>query len=524
MPTVREEEVERNNIKSMQKKENVTVNKLPDPNIDETLLEETFRSKNLTTEEHELDTGKTEGDVDDNDDGDDLEEFRIATFGRSTFGTSILEDETTVKEGILLRSGDNILSAAKSTSLITALSSELNWPLDSNHCDDEQQLEKCPFFVNEFCENCFAMRINSQYLNEKNATLADSYEGQKTNEKEQMITGKAQCMPSFSIENSASYSLREAMLAQFTDTKNCFMNSLQNLRESFDEKLCSLERILTSQSKGNTNGKMSKLLEHMATDEKSTVEDRLKMAKELQEYIAILEGQCENVNFVVQSEVHELGDKIKALQETVEKFLTDLKASLNSWRKIEEDKVQEVERTNLKSTKKELKNLKKKQDELKLTLEQNQELRWEMQKTAGCLQKANEDLRSENASMQKILQFECENAVRAFRIIESISARMNNLMDDNAALKDKLIILEEKNKTLQEKLNSEPCEYNAIEQWKEMVTFLKKENTRLEKACNNADQEVGLLKQQMFNLIHTNDKVQIKKLSENEGTISRGPD
>ncbi|KAK6106717.1 hypothetical protein QQG55_25335 [Brugia pahangi] len=305
----------------------------------------------------------------------------------------------------------------------------------------------------------------------------------------------------FTNEKSKLDSLQEVMLTQFSENKNCFSSLLQDFQNKWADTLCSVTEFTKTKSEENRNGAMLKMLRHIE-DLQEKLND--KWSKDSDEMHSCLKEQYLTVTSF-QAEMQEMSNKIKILHESVEKDFKNLNVLLDSFQGREAKQLEHSE---------------KEANTFKQICEHGEEIMQGLQRSVQHLQKIEEDIRSQNTALYKNLDFGSENFAPVIDVTENLTREKDKLENENAALRSTIFILERENIDLKE-MRKITVQEKKVQELEHRLNLLQKENERLGKACDDADEEVGDLKEQIFELLRVNAKLQAKMHGEDEEAVNR---
>lgn len=340
---------------------------------------------------------------------------------------------------------------------------------------------------------------------------------------EQAVAEKVKWETLFATERSKFDGLQGTLSTHFSENRKCFMDLFQDFQKSMAEKLCSLMQVFTdSQSKEDFEREVSIMLKRITTNQENSSNEWVKATGELHESIASLEEQRRAANASMKSELQKMSGEVATLQRVVEKILTNSSTLLDSYQKVEENALEETEqKKQLETLKSELEELKWERATLKVTCEHGEQLQQELQKQVEFLQGTTKDLRLEIDSERRNLDYERENVTRAFRVAENLTAEKDQLASEIAILKDRILKFEEESSEWKEKRILLAEQAAKIEELEDMVRMLERENERMKKACDDADTEVGGLREQLFELLQTNVNLGTGKNDESVAAINQ---
>ncbi|VDK66699.1 unnamed protein product [Onchocerca ochengi] len=282
----------------------------------------------------------------------------------------------------------------------------------------------------------------------------------------------------FTSEKSRLDSLQEVMLAQFCENKNYFSNLLQKLNEEWS-----------------------------------------KDSNELQGYTSRLKEQHLTVTSLLKSEMQKMSNKIEMLHESIEK---NSNALLNNLQAVDTIKDQEVKhKTLMDSIKNQLRDYEREKDNFKEMREHGEEMKEDLRKMVEQLKKVEEGIKFEYEALHKNLDFERDNFARVISVTENLIMEKDKLENENTGLRNTIFRLTGENTNFKEIEKTSNQQDKKIEELEHRLDLLEKENERLGKACDDADEEVGDLKQQIFELLRINAKLQAEMHGESEEAINR---
>uniref|UniRef100_A0A915Q590 Uncharacterized protein n=1 Tax=Setaria digitata TaxID=48799 RepID=A0A915Q590_9BILA len=310
----------------------------------------------------------------------------------------------------------------------------------------------------------------------------------------------------FLNEKSNLDSLQEVLISQFSENRNYISDLFQDFRKNWTD-------ILYNLSGKNRDNAILEMLQHMIDLQEKLNEKWSKAPNELFESTTCLKKQHDAVTSSVKLEMQKMDAKIELLREAMEKVLENSNSLLDGLRKDDQKKGQEDEYKSLiVSFKNEWEEQEKEKNVFKKICKCGEDMIQELKRTIERLQKAEEDLKSQNAALSEGLNFECGNFARAIHAAKNLIVENNKLENDNVELKNQISVMTKENTDLKDKKTDE---------LEHRLHLLQKENERLEKACDEADEEVGDLKQQIFELLRMNAKLEAEMRGENEEAVNR---
>ncbi|MCP9260854.1 hypothetical protein DINM_004262 [Dirofilaria immitis] len=321
----------------------------------------------------------------------------------------------------------------------------------------------------------------------------------------------------FTSEKSRLDSFQEMMLVQFSENKNCFSNLLQDFQKKWADILCSVAGPTRKEFEENRNHAMLEILHHIADLQEKLNGKWSKNLDELQQCFSHLKEQDLILTSFLKSEMQKVNDKIEMLHESIGK---NLNAILDNLQADDAIKNQEAKHRSLvDSIKNHLDDYKRERDGFNEICGHSEEMMQDLKRTIEQLQKVQEGIRSENATLYKNLDFGRENFARIIRITENLTLGNDKLENENIESTTFRLAKENTSFKQVEKMSTE--QDKKIEELEHRLNLLQKENERLGKACDDADDEVGDLKQQIFELLHVNAKLQAEMYGESEEAINR---
>ncbi|VBB27926.1 unnamed protein product [Acanthocheilonema viteae] len=329
---------------------------------------------------------------------------------------------------------------------------------------------------------------------------------------EEVVKEKKKWEILFTNEKSRFDGLQEMILTQFCENKNCFSNLLQDFQSKWADTLYSMTELARSKSEENRNCAMLEMLHHIADLQEKLNKKWLMDSSELQKYNAYLKEQ----HLIVasfQTEMQEMRNKIEMLHGSIEKDFKNSSALLDSFQGGE------AKHKSLRdSIKKQLGHYKKERDIFKEICEHSEDVIQELRMTVEHLQKVEEDMRSQNAVLCKKLDFGSESFAD---MTENLTKGKDKLEDENATLRNMVSRLTKENTNLKEMEKMLTEQNKKAEELQHRLNLLQKENERLGKACDDADEEVSDLKQQIFELLRINARLQAEMHGESEEAVNR---
>ncbi|VDO26471.1 unnamed protein product [Onchocerca flexuosa] len=331
--------------------------------------------------------------------------------------------------------------------------------------------------INIICQDIpqFEMLIETVAQHEK---LAKNELKQLEAMMEEAMNEKKKWEKLFTSEKSRLDSLQEVMLTQFCENKNYFSNLLQKLNEEWSKDL-----------------------------------------NELQGYTSCLKEQHLTVTSLLKSEMQKMSNKIEMLLESIEK---NSNALLNNLQADDTLKDQEAKHKSLMDfVKNQLRDYEREKDTFKEMREHSEEMKQDLKKMIEQLQKVEEGIKFENAALHKNLGFERDNFARIIHVTENLIMEKDKLENKDTGIKSTISRLTGENTDFKETEKASNQQEKKIEELEHKLNLLQKENERLGKACDDADEEVGDLKQQIFELLRINAKLQAEMHGESEEAINR---
>ncbi|EFO27352.1 hypothetical protein LOAG_01122 [Loa loa] len=299
---------------------------------------------------------------------------------------------------------------------------------------------------------------------------------------EEVVEEKKKWEMLFTNEKSRLDSLQDVMLAQFCENKNYFSNLLQDFQNKWADMLHSVTQLPRTESEENRNCAVLEILHHIENLQEKLNEKWSKDSNELQRCIACLKEQHLIVTSF-QAELQEMRNRIEMLHETVQKDFKNSSALLCSL--------------------------------------QGREVKQDLKRMVEHLQKVEEDIKPQNTVFCKNLDFGLKNFGPVIHVTENLTREKDNLENENVTLKNTISKLERENRDLKQMEEMYTLQDKKTEELEHRLNLLQKENERLGKACDDADEEVSDLKEQIFELLRVNAKLQAEMHGESEDTVNR---
>uniref|UniRef100_A0A0R3RR31 TATA element modulatory factor n=1 Tax=Elaeophora elaphi TaxID=1147741 RepID=A0A0R3RR31_9BILA len=336
---------------------------------------------------------------------------------------------------------------------------------------------------------------------------------------EEVMEEKKKWETLFINEKSRLDSLQEMMLAQFCENKNFFSNLLQDFQSKWTDILCFVNELAKAKSEENQNCATLEMLHHIADLQEKSKEKQAMDSNELKKCSDYLQKQ-HLIVASLQSEIQETNDKIVMLHESIAQNFKNSSALLDSWqsREAKQESLMDF-------VKSQLEHYEKEKDVFDEKCKHSEEMMkvgffresciisyyiqsHVLKKTVKHLQKVEKDIRSQNTVLCKNLDSGFGNFASTIQIAENFTREKDKLEDENAALKNTT-----------EKMSIQ--QNKKFEELEHRLNLLQKENERLEIACDDADDEVSDLKQQIFELLRVNAKLQAQMRGESEEAVNR---
>ncbi|CAG9533649.1 unnamed protein product [Cercopithifilaria johnstoni] len=368
--------------------------------------------------------------------------------------------------------------------------------------------------VNIICQDIpqFETLVETVALHEK---LARNELKQLKATMEEVVEEKNKWEMLFTNEKSRLDNLQEMILAQFYENKDCFSNLLQDFQNKWADTLYSLTELVKSKSEENRNCAMLEMLHHIADLQEKLNEKWLMDLSELQKCNTCLKEQHLIITSF-QAEIQEIRNKIGMLHDSIEEGLKNSSALLDSLQSREANHESLMD-----SIKKQLGHYEKEKDVFKEICEHSEEVMHDLKMTVEHLQKVEEDIRCQNTALCKNLDFGGENFAQVIHMTENLTKEKDKLENENATLRNTVLKLTKENTDLKEMEKMLAQRDKKAEELQHRLNLLQKENERLGKACDDADEEVSDFKQQIFELLRVNAKLQAEMHGESEEAVNR---
>ncbi|VDM07978.1 unnamed protein product [Wuchereria bancrofti] len=434
-----------------------------------------------------------------------LLEARVAELGNKIDeAVRINNDETMVQKSFLLE---------KVTSVLEKIKGDVKSNVFANKWDADDVEISVTYFekaVNIICQDIPQFETLVETVAQYGKLARNEFK-QLEMIVEKVVEEKNKWEMLFTSEKSKLDSLQEVMLTQFSENKNCFSSLLQDFQNKCTDTLCSVTEFTKTKSEENQNCGMLKMLRHI-----EDLQEKLngKWSKDSDEMHSCLKEQ----HFIVtsfQAEMQEMSNKMKILHESVEKDFKNLSVLLDSFQGREAKQLGHNERET---------------DTFKQICEHGEEIIQacffrefliDLKKSVQHLQKVEEDIRSQNTALHKNLDFGSGNFAPIIHVTENLTREKDKLENENAALRSTIFILEKENIDLKEMREISTVQEKKVQELEHRLNLLQKENERLGKACDDADEEVGDLKEQIFELLRVNAKLQAEMHGEDEEAVNR---
>ncbi|VDK84018.1 unnamed protein product [Litomosoides sigmodontis] len=368
--------------------------------------------------------------------------------------------------------------------------------------------------VNIICQDIpqFEILIEAVALHEK--LMKNEFKQLKSTVKE-MVEEKKKWEMLFTNEKSRLDSVQEMILHQFCENKNYFSNLLKDFQSKWADTVCSATEPARSKSEENRNYTIFEMQRHIADLQEKLNEKWLVGSSELQKCSSILKEQ-QSIATSFQAEVQEMKNEIGILHESMGKDFKNSSTLLDSLQN-REDRHEKL----MDSIKKQLEQYEKGRDVFKEICERGEAVVQDLRITVENFHKVEEDIRTQNLALCKNLDLGRENFAPVIYMTENLTREKDKLENENATLRNTISKLTNKNADLMEMEKMLTQQHEKVEELQHKLNLLQRENERLGKACDDADEEVGDLKQQIFELLHVNAKLQAEMHGENEEAINR---